>query len=463
MTSEAEFGVAVPPSEPEPLRFRVIAWSLTGITLGIFIVGFEAGHVREQLSWELLAWIGLGALVNLFPVEAGQFKVDMDLPIFLAAGFIYGPILGGLLIFVSAFDLREFRKEISITHALVNRAQLALSVMAGATVFALAGGRVGSWPWIAGAGFLALMADTSVNFLSVSIMASLTTGRSLVSSLGDLTFGEPREFAIEYAIYGFAGLLLAELYVRIGSWSLLAFSVPIYLAREALERRRRLIEADRALRVGREALSQATERIAEERKDERLRIAASLHDDVLQSLHYLTLHAQVVREDLRGGRLLQLDQDVPALVEAAQETAVLARAVIRDLRESQLGRAGLGQALSIMIEETRETSISSIESRIDAVESSPAQQLVLFQVAREALRNAVEHAGASVISVELKLVDDVSVLTIADNGCGFDSSAVDSNSHFGLLLMGERVEALGGNISVSSSLGEGTRIECRLA
>ena len=82
---------------------------------------------------------------------------------------------------------------------------------------------------------------------------------------------------------------------------------------------------------------------------------------------------------------------------------------------------------------------------------------------QEAINNAIKHAQASVLEINLKLTeDDVLQLMIKDNGKGMDVDAVDQTNHFGLLGIRERVQGLHGNFSVDSALGQGTSINIKI-
>ena len=84
----------------------------------------------------------------------------------------------------------------------------------------------------------------------------------------------------------------------------------------------------------------------------------------------------------------------------------------------------------------------------------------LFRVTQEALSNVARHSEADQVEVELTRQEDDLVLTISDDGRGFDSAAQESRG-FGLQSMQERVEALGGQLLVQSEPGQGTKIQAR--
>jgi signal transduction histidine kinase len=83
--------------------------------------------------------------------------------------------------------------------------------------------------------------------------------------------------------------------------------------------------------------------------------------------------------------------------------------------------------------------------------------LCLFRVAQEALRNAIKHSGATTVSVHLKGARDRLVLTIADDGRGFDAEA--AHGGLGLISMKERIEQVGGTLRIRSQPGGGTCLE----
>jgi len=157
------------------------------------------------------------------------------------------------------------------------------------------------------------------------------------------------------------------------------------------------------------------------------------------------------------GKLLQLEDDVPALVTAAQQAADLTRDVIRDLRGSPVGRLGLLQTLTAFARDLAAESGVRIECRFTSVRVGPTTQLLVYQVAREALVNAVSHAKPSRILISL--IDDGSrvLLTVVDDGSGFDANAGHSG-HFGLKLMRERAALSGGSLNIEASPGLGTSV-----
>jgi two-component system, NarL family, sensor histidine kinase UhpB len=268
---------------------------------------------------------------------------------------------------------------------------------------------------------------------------------------------------LAYVCFGFLGVLLAETYVSLGFAGVAGFVAPIILARLCFVHWRRLDEAQESIRAKNDALRSVDERISDERRDERARIAAALHDDVLQCLYNVTIRTQIIKDDLRCGRLLDLDDDVPALLQASEEAVEELREVIGDLRRSTIGHAGLVDTLTLLVEHLRSESGIQFVSELDAtVKAEPSTELVVYQVAREALTNVLKHSGARTVWVSLLFVEGLIVLTVEDDGGGFDVRDNDTRNvdrHFGLELMRERATMAGGSLDIQSSPGAGTTVQ----
>lgn len=443
----------------EPLRFRVAAWLTVGVALTILITGLTWGGAKEELGVELIWWLVLLIGINLAPVVRGPGpRLDMDLPVLLAAAFLYGPVIAGLLSFVAAVDPREWTGRISLARTGFNRAQRALCDVAAGSVFWAFGVGVNEWPGAIVAALCAVAAGILVNYLFMTMFIHLLSGTSFWQTMKSMRLGRLGDFLVTYAAFGLLALMMSAMYLQVGAWALLTFWIPVVIARHAFSSSDRLEQADHELQQRERILKRVSEQIAEERSDERQRIASSLHDDVLQTLHYLTLHAQVIREDLRHGQLLQLEDDIPALLTISQQTADLTRAVVKDLRESPLGRGGAGPTLTSLVEQLREESSARINSSIEPVGGDSTFQTLIYQVAREGLTNSVRHSGADRISIVVREENDVVRVVIEDNGSGFDPAGVDEDKHFGLQLMRERAEVAGGGLTLRAEPGRGTSI-----
>jgi signal transduction histidine kinase len=431
--------------------------------VGLIAIGlWRDREVVSEAGWGLIAWVGAIAIVGLVSVSAEDGpQLGLDMPLLLAAGFLFGPAVGGALAFLGYADIRELRGRISIPRALYNRAQTALSVMLASVVFVAARGDLGEWPRIGLVALLALTADCLVNYGLVVTAKALHENVRPWQVLGTLKLGSAGAFMLSYLCYGLLSVMLARIYVEIGFWGLAVFAIPVALARQAFEQSRRREIADHRLRLQSEALRDASSRVADERRDERLAVAAGLHDEVLPPLFNVHLMGQVLRQDLAAGRLLELEDDIPALLGAVDNANDAVRGLIKGLRRSPLGAAGFMGTLRLLVQHLQTISPAAFTLDIEDIEGPPLTQLLAYQVVREALNNAVRHSGATSIQVQAGVHAGAVRVIVEDDGSGFVAAKFDGD-HFGLSMMRERVELVGGVLHVESTHGVGTRVVARL-
>ena len=456
---------ASPPNEARALQspnegfgFRVWSIAVFSIAASMLVLAFLQTDAVE-IRFQTLGWVLLVCLTSLVPVPTGRgAELSMDLPVLLAAAIVFEPAVAGAIAFLGAADPREWKREVSVWMVAYNRAQISLSVIAASLAFHALGGRLGLWPWTALAGLVALATDSLVNYSLVAAASALKQRRDFTESLKAMRFGEPRVFIPTYVSFGFLGVLAAEAYESIGLVGVLAFVGPVLLAREAFVYRTQLESFARSLGVRGAALQKVDLQIAEERRDEREVLAGEIHDEVLPPLFKVHLMGQVLRRDLESGRLLDLDEDLPELLHATEIAQDAIRSVLRNLRASSLGPSGLNSTLEILARSIEAETDAAVHVEVEDVGGTPLLQLLLYRIAREALRNSIKHASAKNLTVRLWHEGDVVRMMIADDGLGFDPERVEPDAHFGLQLMRERVAAFGGDIVIDSQRGEGTRI-----
>jgi signal transduction histidine kinase len=201
--------------------------------------------------------------------------------------------------------------------------------------------------------------------------------------------------------------------------------------------------------------------------EERNRLARDLHDSVKQQVFAIGMQLGAARASLdpQAEAYTHVVEAERLARQAGQELTVL----IRQLRPAALEHKTLAATLQDMAGEWSRQANIPVRVRLEG-DAAPARsgEEALLRVAQEALANAARHSRAT--AVEISLVTEAApgagsparatTLTIADNGRGFDRSSIARG--VGLDSMRERLEALGGRLTVESTPGAGTRVVARL-
>jgi signal transduction histidine kinase len=204
-------------------------------------------------------------------------------------------------------------------------------------------------------------------------------------------------------------------------------------------------------------------RLLSAQEDERKRIARELHDEAGQSLAGLMLELEAARlEDARGRPVTQ--ETLARLRRLAARTVEAVRGLIYDLRPAVLDDLGLAPALRWYTQ----TQIASrglevtLNERLGSGRLDATLETTIFRIAQEALWNAVKHARASRVDVELFRTGDRLVLRIRDDGRGLAGNAAPRERRgrvgVGLGGMVERAAAVGGTVGVASRPEGGTEV-----
>src|SRR5262249_16224928 len=134
---------------------------------------------------------------------------------------------------------------------------------------------------------------------------------SLSQAFAMLRVGAGREFLLNYIGLGLIGVVIVELYNATHTlWAVVAFIAPLVFARQMFFRTMALEEATEELKDRERVLRALSNRMAEERQDERLRIADYLHDDLQQSLFQLTLRLEMAKKRLVNGDIAGVSRDL---------------------------------------------------------------------------------------------------------------------------------------------------------
>ena len=197
--------------------------------------------------------------------------------------------------------------------------------------------------------------------------------------------------------------------------------------------------------------------------EERNRLARELHDSVAQALFSMSLTAEAALSNFDAN-----PQDTKKSVETLRDLARVAlhemRSLIFELRPVELESDGLVATLEKHVDVLRRVTGKEIEVREEGYTRQPlAVERELLRVIQEALNNAIKHAEASRIQVELTLRDHRLEAGVADDGIGFDPGDVRIRARrLGITSMEERAAELGGELRIDSSPGSGTRLKLEM-
>lgn len=198
-------------------------------------------------------------------------------------------------------------------------------------------------------------------------------------------------------------------------------------------------------------------------EQERRHIARELHDDTGQSLTVIRMH---LMDMLRGAE--GAGSRIPECVAIVDAAIAQIRGMALNLRPTMLDDLGLVAALEWALDQQGRPAgwETALEADDDFSEVPPEIQTACFRIGQEALTNAARHAGATEVSLELRMVRGELELTVQDNGGGFDlarySSPAERKRHFGLISMGERASLVGGRLDIDTAPGRGTRVRAVL-
>lgn len=255
-----------------------------------------------------------------------------------------------------------------------------------------------------------------------------------------------------------------QIWTRLGVALGLSFGIALLASTYAGRLERRLREKRAREEQHAAELQRLSARLVDAQEEERRRIARELHDEVGQLLSAVKVELSLAQRRIHGLN------GSPAILDDAQALAETALHTVRDLSHllhpAVLDDLGLAAALSSYAGDFgRRHGIAVEFSSKGMDERLPIEvEAAAYRIVQEALTNVARHAGADSCSVHAEQASGRLVVTIADDGQGFDVGTVERQNPRGLGLVGirERVAQLGGTISIDSEPQAGTRIVVKL-
>lgn len=203
-----------------------------------------------------------------------------------------------------------------------------------------------------------------------------------------------------------------------------------------------------------------TGHLQEVREEERKNVARDIHDELGQQLTALKMEiAWLIRKS--DGRDSDVTTRLTNLLDTLDGTMKTVRRICAALRPTVLDDIGLSAAMEWHIKQFQNaTGINVIFAGFHETFDVPTDvKTALFRIFQESLTNVARHADAQEINVEVSTSDRYITMVISDNGKGFDMSLADQKRTLGILGMKERSLTLGGEYTISSKPGKGTRVQ----
>jgi signal transduction histidine kinase len=248
-----------------------------------------------------------------------------------------------------------------------------------------------------------------------------------------------------------AGLLAFYLYLRQTN----ALKLAGEEQQKVLQQERDLLE--RQVRERTATLAELATHLQQVREEERGHLARELHDELGALLTAAKLDVARLKSRLGTQSTPEIAQRLQHLTEALNSGIALKRRIIEDLRPSSLSNLGLTASLEILAREFSERSGVEITTGLEAVELDESRQLTVYRLVQESLTNVGKYAEARQVEISVRNYENHVEVDIKDDGKGFNVTDIRPSTH-GLAGMRHRVEAAGGRLTVSSTLGKGTRI-----
>jgi signal transduction histidine kinase len=445
-------------------RIRLLAWAVIAGTAGLLLLLARDG-LGAQDPAELLFWIALLMSAELLPVSLGyETQVTMSFPITLAAAihFHQHPAIAMLIAGLGSFDIREVRRQVPVYHALFNRAQLMLAVGAASGVVNIFGRNPFDFPLGMLAVALAAVVHVGINLGLVSLWIDVVHAVPLSEALRNLFPKPAGGFILSQTVLAGLGAATAAAYEHIGFFVVL-FLIPLLFARLSILGARAQQELGERVRIQQGALLEATERVFQERENERKRIAEDIHDSSLQMLAAAAYGCGNTSAFIEAGRVDMAQDAVTSAREAIDDAIKGLRESLVDLRRSSVEEGGLVETIRNYAHQLSTLWGADVRIEDDVAREPPIPvALAAFQILQEGLVNALKHSHGSTVVVRISDVDNMVHIVVEDEGPGFDPSSEVGQDHVGMRLMKERAARVGGRIEIDSRPGSGTKLKAVL-
>jgi signal transduction histidine kinase len=473
-----------------------------------------AHHPSSGPAAEVVLWIALVAIVDLLPIPAwGGLVVSLSFPILVAASFVYPPAIAGTIALLGSSDIRELRRELRPLKALFIRAQMALAVILGSTLFHAIASMRSAVPLLVLAATVATIACYVMNATLVAAYTALDTRIGIGTILVEMHGTRPLEFLVSYLGLGLYGTLIARFFLHDGTWAVAAFFAPLVLARQMFFRTRALEVATNDLRDREHSLRSLSDQLRDqntqlEHQAEMLEVHLAREREAVSELRELNR----LKSDFVAVASHELRTPLTAIIGYAHSLLLPEIQADAQLREEfALGISRQGERLLALVQNL--LTASSLEGGSLRVDT---QRVVIEDLCREVaegfgerncrvrfefaddlpvvhtdrtllgrvLMNLIENAlkyspDDRPCTVSVTSSDEGATIAVRDEGLGISEHAqshiferfyqADSSTTrrfqgagLGLAIVKEILDHLGGTIAVSSREGAGTTFTVRV-
>jgi len=204
---------------------------------------------------------------------------------------------------------------------------------------------------------------------------------------------------------------------------------------------------------------QFTVKIIEAQEEERKRISREIHDGPAQMMANILLRSELVERAFKDQSVETAITEIKSVRKMIRTSLQEVRRIIYDLRPMALDDLGLVPTIKRYVESTADYNNMRIEFLPvgKSIRLPQIYEVSIFRLIQESLQNAIKHAEANSIKVQLEITDHVITAVIKDDGIGFDSE-IKRDKSFGLIGMKERIDMLKGDFKITSGQNKGTKI-----
>jgi signal transduction histidine kinase len=219
-----------------------------------------------------------------------------------------------------------------------------------------------------------------------------------------------------------------------------------------------LVQQQKLEKVRTEAQIRILNATLDGKETERKQIAETLHDNVSALLSSANLHLQACKKTFKGPTPLEVDKSQDIIHEASQKIRDLSHTLV----SSVLLKFGLAYAIKDMAEKYSNSQLEIVFQTQNIQRYDQDFEIKLHNIIQELVNNAIKHSNASIAEINLVEKRKKLLLTIKDNGKGFDTSKMSHKDGLGINQIDARIHMMSGKFIIDSQKGKGTKISIEL-